>query len=233
MADIDDKSLDVSIHDNTNVSRSLEIDSQGRAAVALKDSSGDKLDNFVLESDTTYSLPVSIRSRSLPQEYCVAFQATTHFAVNTGTNQDLIILRGSATKAVRISRVLVSGNGSTAQQATVNLIKRSSDDTGGTSTALTIVRLDTSNNPTTAAARYYTAAPTQGTLIGVLASQRHIFNIAGSSTLVPGNALFDFSTPGLQRLTLRGVAEILAINLSNVAGNFTPTLSGYIWFTEE
>ena len=231
MADIDDKSLDVSIHDQTNFGQSLEIDSQGRAAVVLKTSGGSKIDG-VSEIGGLFSLPVSIRSYALPQEYCVAFQAVTHFAVNAGTNQDLIVLRGSNTKVIRVYRVLVSGNGSTAQQATVNLIKRSSDNAGGTSTALTIVPLDSINAASTAAARYYTAAPTQGTPIGNISSQRHIFNLAGSSTLA-GNALFDFSFPGSQRPVLRGASQILAINLSNSSANFTPTLSGYIWFTEE
>lgn len=233
MADITDKSVDVSIHDNTDATRSLEIDSQGRASIVLKDSAGNKVDSFPLELNGTRSLPVSIRSFNPPQEYCVAFQAVTHFAVNTGTNQDLIVIRGSATKTIRISRVVVGGNGSTAKQGTINLVKRSADDTGGTSTALTIVLLDTNNNPSTAAARYYTAAPTQGAIIGAIASQRNIFNSATSTTLVPPSVTFDFSSPGLQKPTLRTVNEILAINLSDVSGNFTPTLSGYIWFTEE
>jgi hypothetical protein len=233
MADIDDKSLDVSIHDNVDFSRSLEIDSQRRASLALKDGSGNKVDSFPLESDGIRSLPVSIRSQRVLSDYCVAFQSTTHFTVNTGTNQDLIVLRGSAAKVIRINRVLIMGNGSTSQQGTISLIKRSTDDTGGTSTALTIVPLDSSNPASTAAARFYTAAPTQGTLVGAVASHRNLFNTAGSGTLVPQPAIFDFSGHSFQRPVLRAVTEIFAINLSNTSGNFVPTLSGFIWFTEE
>lgn len=233
MADLADKTLDVSIHDNTDVTRSLEIDAQGRAASALKDGAGNKVDSFILESDSSRSLPVSIRSQKLPQEYCVAFQAFAHFTVNTGTNRDLIVLTGSASKTIRLNRIYVIGNGSTAQQATISVIKRSTDDTGGTSTALTIVPLDSSNGVTTAAARAYTAAATLGTLVGPIAAQRLLMNAAGSGTLAPVGAIFDFANPGMQRPVLRGVAQIFAININNTSGNFIPTLSGYIWFTEE
>jgi hypothetical protein len=119
------------------------------------------------------------------------------------------------------------------QQANINLIRRSADNTGGTSTALTIVPLDSSNAAATAAARFYTAAPTLGTLVGPVASARLLFNAAGSGTLEKIPLVFNFSGQSSQQIVLRGVSQILSINMSAVAGNFTPTLSGYIWFTEE
>jgi hypothetical protein len=196
----------------------------------------DALGNFLTSKDEglgVRSLDVNLRSRALPATYRAAFASLATYTVNAGTNGDLITLLGSASKTVKIHKVLISGNGSTAQQGSVNLILRSTADTGGTSSPIAAVPLDSSNAAATAVARSYTSAPIQGTAVGTLASIRKLFPLASSATLSGDVALFDSFREHVQPITLRGNSEQLCINLSNTSGNFAPTLSGFIEFTEE
>jgi len=94
----------------------------------------------------------------------------------------------------------------------VYLLKRSTANSGGTSSALTAVPLDSNFSSATASGVYYTANPTTGTSLGGIA---HVFLYV--NTMVPGYAytLFD-STKGGAPIVLRGTSESVSVNYNGV-----------------
>ena len=146
-----------------------------------------------------------------PATYSAAIVGLTVAATAT----DIFTLTGSATKTVRVSRILVNGVQTTAAQVNVLLIRRSTADTLGTSTAPTAATYDTTNAAATATALAYTANPTLGTTVGT-ASARRVF-IPGAATASDAQGLEIVSGDvGQQLMTLRGIAQVLAVNLGGV-----------------
>jgi hypothetical protein len=129
------------------------------------------------------------------------------------TPTDVFILNGSATKTVKIKRITVSGLATTAGTMSVSLVKRTTANTGGTSTAPSIALFDSKDAAATAVPKLYTANPSAlGTGI-TLSTQSLNFGVAGAAA----NVVFDFSTRNDKAIYLRGVAEGLAINLNGGA----------------
>lgn len=148
---------------------------------------------------------------------------------------DLITIVGSATKIIRIKRVVISAIATNDSNDVIQLVKRSTGNTGGTSTSLNIVPLDSQNAAATATVRAYTANPTLGTLVGLLASSRLQIGVLSPSnnSNTPSNPseLFRSNSRG-QDIVLRGTSEIVSINLNavTIAGGL---FSGCIEWVEE
>lgn len=148
---------------------------------------------------------------------------------------DLITIVGSATKIIRIKRVVISAIATDDSNAVIQLVKRSTNNTGGTSTSLNRVPLDSQNAAATATVRAYTANPTLGTLVGLLASSRLQIGVLApannSNTPSNPNELFRSNGRG-QDIVLRGTSEIASINLNavTIAGGL---FSGCIEWVEE
>jgi hypothetical protein len=174
--------------------------------------------------------------RSVPSDgtkatYCASITGLASAASAT----DIFTITGSATKVVRVNRIRVSATQNTVGYTDILLVKRSTANTVGTSTAPTIVSNDSNNPAGTAVVRAYTANPTLGTAVGTMRSNKILIN-----TPVPSNAQtagtqwpvdWTFGELG-QSIVLRGVAQVLAVNLNGV------TLAGSsfdiaIEFTEE
>ena len=146
-----------------------------------------------------------------PATYSAAVVGLTVAATAT----DIFTLTGSATKTIRVSRILVNGVQTTAAQVNILLIRRSTADTLGTSTAQTAATYDTTNAAATATVLAYTANPTLGTTVGT-ASARRVF-IPGAATASDAQGLEIVSGDvGQQLMTLRGIAQVLAVNLGGV-----------------
>src|SRR6266568_2055347 len=126
-----------------------------------------------------------------------------------GVAGDVLLFKGSSTKTVRVTQVIISGTATTAINLDVQLIKRSAADTAGTTgTAPTIAPRDSAN----AAA---TAAPTAGTSVGIVRAARLFLATPTTSPTLAELIMWDFGVrPGAQAVVLRGVAECLAVNLS-------------------
>lgn len=142
---------------------------------------------------------------------------------------------GSASKIVTVKRITVSGMTLTAVgYFTINVEKLSTASTGGTSTTLAAVPLDSNNPAATAVVKAYTVAPTKGTLVGTIASWRALWQ----ATVAVANALTDYFTYnfGDMRETkgaiLRGVTQELALTFPVVLTS-AGTLSIDIEWTEE
>jgi hypothetical protein len=153
------------------------------------------------------------------------------FASFTSTNGDIALLPGSGTKTIRVTRVEVSlTTTGTAAIESVSLLKRSTADTAGTSSAMTAVPHDSNFSAASAAPLSYTVAPTQGTLVGTLRGV--LFNDQSAS--LPGSAtwLWEFGTRnGASSIVLRGTAQQLCVSLGTAVATQTAQVS-FEW-TEE
>jgi hypothetical protein len=152
------------------------------------------------------------------------------FASFTAVAGDIAVLPGSASKTIRVIRVEVSFTTSgTAAIEAVQLIKRSAADTSGTSAAMTAVPHDSNFSAASAAPLNYTVAPTPGAAVGTIRGVQ--FNDA--SSLVPGanTWIWDFGSRPSSAIVLRGVAQMLSINLPTAVATQTATVS-FEW-TEE
>ena len=136
------------------------------------------------------------------------------------TATDIFTITGSATKTIRVSRIVVNGVQTTAAQVNVLVIKRSTANSAGTSTASTAVPYDSANAAATATVLSYTANPTLGTAVGTVSARRAF--IPGAATASDAQGLEIISGDvGQQMMTLRGIAQVIAVNLNatTVAGS--------------
>lgn len=148
-------------------------------------------------------------------------------AANNAT--DIFTLTGSATKTITVTKLQISATQTTATSNNIVLLKRSTANTGGTSSTLTAVPMDSLSAAATATARSYTVNPTGlGTLVGNLRAHKLFI----PTTTGVANIL-DYKFGENDRpLILRGTGEVLAVNLNST------TLSGnnfniFIEWTEE
>jgi hypothetical protein len=164
--------------------------------------------------------------RPLPYEP-QSYSATGSAFVPATTPTDIYLISGSASKTVRIRKVRISGTttSGSAIKCTINLIKRSTANTGGTAVISTNVPHDSTNAAATAVAKHYTANPTVGTAVGTVRSVTTSFQAAGISV---GTIDFNFDNDGSQPIVLRGITENLAVNL-----NSTTITGGVISVTVE
>jgi hypothetical protein len=165
-------------------------------------------------------------SLSALNDICAGANKKTYLVVATGytaytTPTDLICLSGSATKTVSISQMYIGIQSTAAALQTVYFIKRSTANSGGTSTTLTPLTYDSSNAAATGVVTVYTAAPSVGSVVG---NVRILLVASGVLTGAPGilslNAqalapatFTTFSSP----VILRGMAESLCINYNGAA----------------
>lgn len=152
---------------------------------------------------------------------------------------DIFTITGSSSKTVRITRIEIGGTTTSATPAALDivLLKRSTANTSGTSTAPTIVPHDINDAAATATVLAYTANPTTGTLVGNLRNQKLMLMLATyTATDFPMNdkLIWDFGNrAGERAIVLRGTGDVLAINLNAVTATATASLDIAIEFTEE
>jgi hypothetical protein len=176
-------------------------------------------------SSTAYGLAVREVGRN-PQTY----SATSVNFAPAANATDLFTITGSATRTVRIRRVVVDGIKTATSHEIVQIIKRSTANSGGTSTTPAGVPHDSTNTAATAVARAYTANPTLGTAVGTMLAKRVVFKAAtpGNAQSVGAGVIFDerFGDAN-QAIFLRGTSEVLAVNLNGVTltgGSVTVTV---------
>lgn len=145
-------------------------------------------------------------------------------AVSAAT--DIFTITGSATKTVRVHNIILTGTLATAAVRDVLVIKRSGANTGGTSTTVFGVPLDSNASAASAVVRTYTANPSGlGTPVGTVRVRR--VGVPTVTAVAIDVANFEFTIP----VTLRGVNQVLAVNLNGVTN--AVTWSGYIEWSED
>jgi hypothetical protein len=127
------------------------------------------------------------------------------------TAQDVFQLIGSATTTVEITKIVVSGTQTTGGMVDLYIKKRSTANTGGTSTASTNVPMISTDAAATAVGAIYTANPTLGTDVGNIQIQSLPLSAATATT--NNVAEIKFGETG-KPVILSGVAQALAINLN-------------------
>lgn len=162
--------------------------------------------------------------------------SSTMTATTATTPGDVCLLKGSATKTIKVRRVIVSGKAATVVTEPVLLIKRSTMTTTGTGTLPVITAYDSTNslsgsttNTATAVTEVFTANPTAGTFVGELISAA--LQYANTSTGLGSTYTMLFGQLG-SPVVLRGIAQNIAVNLGGItvaSGELTCTFE----WTEE
>lgn len=167
----------------------------------LRDASGNEL----------IGIKNSVNSISTVAAEDIAYSAgVTNFTIATNAT-DVFNIIGSATKTVRITRIRVSGSTTSGSpvKVGVQVIKRSTLNTGGTRVATTMAPHDSTSGAATANVGHYTANPTAlGTSVGVVRTVHIAFNQNG---MTGGDILWDFRH---QPVILRGNTQQLCVNFN-------------------
>jgi hypothetical protein len=162
--------------------------------------------------------------------------ATTANVVAAAGAAIFAVIQGSATKKVTVTKVTLSGPTLTAVAYNSFVIEKySTAPSGGTATALTKVPTD-SNYPAATAdtVQVYTAAPTEGTLVGTVACKRVLLQATtAAATGIPDIVTFDFTGRNRDEgIVLNGVAQGLGIAFGGAPASAV-TLGVEIEWTEE
>jgi hypothetical protein len=178
----------------------------------------------VLTNGNRGDLQVDSRSYQIVTQAGTAATYTAAFTglVPAATATDIMTITGSATKVVRVTKVVITATQTTQSVVETLLIKRSAANTGGTSTTATAVSHDSLDGAATATVRGYTANPTTlGAAVGTIVSRREwVGGAAPGGNLSPvensfGVVMYEAGRP-CKEIILRGAAQVLAVNLNAV-----------------
>lgn len=152
--------------------------------------------------------------------------------VPTGAATDIYGICGSASRLVQVTKMGLSGRATAAANADLRIAKRSTANSGGTSSTPTIPPLDSNNNAATAVVRAYTDNPSSlGTLVGYIAAVQVALGNLTTTLGSPVQLNFGSWSPA-QSITLRGTSQCVYMNLS--AGTFSGnTFDAFIEWTEQ
>jgi hypothetical protein len=140
-----------------------------------------------------------------------ATYSATIVGLSTANNAtDIFTLTGSASKTIKVKNIAISGTRTSATATDILLVKRSTANTGGTSTTPAPVPLDSSSTAATAVVRAYTTNPTLGTAVGTVKAVKLFMPTTSGSPVLLDWRSGDFAQP----VTLRGTAEVLSVNLN-------------------
>ena len=159
--------------------------------------------------DTVTPLPVP--ASGAVWEYAAASLPFTPGA----TPQDIVTITGSASKTITITQLGWSTGQTTAGINTWYVVKRSSANTGGTSTSVTAVPMSDAAPAASATVLQYTANPTLGTLIGRLWTGRLVSPTVSISAAGSLEQLLSFDRSVGPILT--GVTDVIGLSLNGVA----------------
>lgn len=171
-----------------------------------------------------------LRVSAFIQNATVSTYSASNAFVLANSATDVFTISGSATKTVKIYRVLFYLTATTGSNATFIGLKRSSLNTGGTSTTPTKVPFDSTNDAATAVVRSYTANPTAlGSLVGNMLTFGVYVSGGGTIGSNPFSLLIENTT---QPIILRGLNELFAVNMAGATFSGNSARATVIW-TEE
>lgn len=129
------------------------------------------------------------------------------------TPSDVVEIKGSATKTVRIKKIVVSGVATTAKQWPVQIIRRAASIADGVAVTCVAAAFDSGDAAATAVVRHFT---TLGTPAAANPASSVLW-AADVTLTAPATAaqplVLDFCTREDKALILRGVADCVVINL--------------------
>jgi predicted outer membrane repeat protein len=166
-------------------------------------------------SGTTATLQTDSRGavKAIIESDVLTYSAAANI-VPAATATDVFTLTGQGTRITRIRQIILSFDATAAtSDVKVSLIKRSTANTGGTSSAVTAVPHDSTNAAALSTVLAYTANPgALGTTVG------NIETIFMGADAANENAIFQYGgSTGDQSIVLRSTSEVLAVNLEGAA----------------
>jgi len=168
----------------------------------------------VQPGNTANTTPWLVQSN---QQTSKTYSASTNITPAASAT-DIFTITGNGTTTVFVTKIRLSGTQTTGGLVNVSAIKRSSADSGGTSSSVTAVPHDSNNAAASATLLNYSANPAStGTAVGTVRQDAVPFS---ASTATTNNIVeWTFGNNG-QPMTLRGTAQQLALNLggSTVTG---------------
>lgn len=167
----------------------------------------------------------SVNTEGTKATYSCGVVAFTPVATPT----DIFTLVGSATKVGRLLRIAISGFATSAISLDIQLIKRTTANSGGTSAQPTIAQYDSNDAAPTCVVNTYSANPTTGTSGGVVRAAKLNLGATGAA----GSIVWDFTTRNGKGLVLRGIAQLYALNWNGAAVPSGTLLDMDVEFTEE
>lgn len=182
-------------------------------------------DGTVIGNDTD-----RLRVSSYIQSGGLATYSASNVFVLPASATDVLTISGSATKTVKLFSILFYLTATTGSNATIIGLRRSSLNTGGTSTLLTNVPNDTNNAASTAVVRSYTANPTLGTLVGNNLTYGVYVSGGGTISSLPFSYFIDNALE--QPIILRGINQLFALNMNGVTFAGNSARATIVW-TEE
>jgi chemotaxis protein CheY-P-specific phosphatase CheC len=130
---------------------------------------------------------------------------------------DIFTIVGAAGKKIKIIHISVSATQTNRSRENILLVKRSTLNTGGTSTVLTNVPFDSTQSAATATVRSYTANPTLGTSIGTIQAEKiTIGSLNGNNSMSEQDLVFEFGENDSKEIILNNQNESLSVNLNGV-----------------
>lgn len=159
---------------------------------------------------TVFTSPIG----SVKPSYTYAISATAPYATPT----DWIVIRGSATKTVKIVRIEISGAATAATEVIFTLKKHTVANTSGTATNPTFMQHDSNDAAATALILLYSVAPTIDSSATIWKSVRLDLAVAPAATTnAPDRYIYNYAAEPYEPLVLRGVAQEFAINFASAA----------------
>lgn len=138
------------------------------------------------------------------------------------TPTDVFVLPGNATNTVFVTKVIVSGQATAANTLLVQLVRRSTALTGGTSSAMSLVAHDQTDTAVSAPLQFTANSTGGGSTVGTLRAQWLGY---GSTTVPGGQIIWEFGDKG-KELILSGVGALVCVNLNSTSvtgGNLSVT----------
>lgn len=181
----------------------------------------------------TFQDAASIQNASVTQDTSIAsYRASASFTPFATAALALVTIIGSASKTVRVKRIMIGGAATALADTLFRLTRVSVIGTGGTAVAPTVVKHDTSAGSATAVVQHYTtAAQSTGTVVSAASHWRQFI----ATVTTPATAYTDptkqvFPEAGMlgQALVLRGTSEMLQIENLNAGNLGAATVLEYV-----
>lgn len=167
------------------------------------------------------------------------YRASANFTPQATGAVTIISLQGSATKTVRVKRVMLGGVSTAVSASVYQIVRTTALGAGGTTVNPTIAKLDTSSATATAVAAHYTTTlKATGTgASGPLVTRQvgtNVVTTPATAWIEPLAPLFpEAGMPVGQAIVLRGAAEFMEIQNVTPANLGAGTVLSYIIEWEE
>lgn len=175
------------------------------------------------------------RSITSPDEAGAAvYRVSATFTPQPTGAVTMVTVTGSATKTVRIRRILLGGHSTANAETTIALQRTTALGAGGTLVAPSVAKVDSGTvAAATAVVNHWTStlkAAGTATSIGALSTQEFFTGVITTPTVTSGmQVLFpEGGAPIGQAIVLRGVADFLEIQNTNAGNLSTATILTYV-----